>query len=94
MKRSKFITLFVGAHVLCIFIQIHQYSRIIKASYEKQKNETMFAVLRQKKEELTHHLYALHNRTKIKEFAIKTLKMEPISLSTIKKVPPYDNQRV
>lgn len=94
MKRSTFITFFVGAHVLGVFIQIHQYSRMIKASYQKQKSDTMLSSLHQKKEELTHQLYALHNRNKIKEFATNTLKMEAVSLNTIKKLPTHDNQRV
>lgn len=94
MKRSTFIPLFIGAHVLCVFIQIHQYSRMIKASYQKQKSETQMANLKQKKQELTHHLYALHNKTKIKEFATNTLKMESITLGHIKKMPAHDNKTV
>lgn len=94
MKRTTFISFFIGAHVLCVFIQIHQYSRMIKASYQKQKSETQLASLRQKKQELTHHLYALHNKAKIKDFATNTLKLESITLSHIKKLPIHDNQTI
>ncbi len=65
-------------------MQIHNYSQIIKAHYQKQKNETEKLVLVQKKQELTHHLYALQNKAKVKEFAIAQLHMEPVSLDQIK----------
>ena len=94
MKRVTFISFFIGAHILCIFIQIHQYSRMIKASYQKQKNEIQLATLKQKKQKITHQFYALQNKTKIKEFATNILHMESISLGRIKKLPTHDNQTV
>jgi cell division protein FtsB len=94
MKKSAFISLFIGAHVLCVFLQIYQYSRTIKASYQKQKSETALAHLKQKEQELTHQLYALQNKTKIKEFALNTLKMESIALGHIKKMPMHDHKSV
>lgn len=94
MKRASFIILCISVHIACIFIQINQYSRTIKASYQKQKNETFLAQLKQKKQELTHHVYALHNKSKVKKFATEALKMEPLSLNHIKKLPNHDKQTV
>lgn len=67
---------------------------MIKASYQKQKSEIQLTSLKQKKQELTHHLYALQNKTKIKEFVTKTLNMESMSLAHIKKLPTHDKQTI
>lgn len=86
MKKAVFFTIFISAQVTFVFLQIHQYSQIIKVSYKKQKSEKIKSNLAQKKQELTHQLYALHNRSHIKEFAMNTLNLEPINLNQIKKL--------
>lgn len=90
MKKSIFITIFIGAHVGFVFLQIHQYSRVIQTNYDKQKLETTKITLIQKKQELTHQLYALHNKSSIKQFAVKNLAMEPVQLSQIKRLNKHD----
>jgi hypothetical protein len=75
-------------------MQIHQYSRMIKASYKKQKNEDQLAHLTLTKQKLTHQLYALQNKSKIKEFAIHKLNLEPIVLNRIKRLELHDNQTI
>lgn len=72
-----------------IFMHIHKYSQVIKANYEKQKNEITKTTLLQKKQELTHQLYALHNRSQVKQFALAQ-KMEPVSLNQIKRLNAHE----
>lgn len=85
-KKSAFITIFISTHIVFIFLHIHKYSQVVKASYQKQKNTIMLEALCQKKQDLTHAWYALQNRSAIKQFAINTLKMEPINLNQVKKI--------
>jgi len=96
MKKAVFFTIFISAQVTFVFLQIHQYSQMIKVSYKKQKNEKLKSSLAQRKQELTHQLYALHNKSGIKEFAINELKLEPINLNQIKKLSDstHDNKTV
>ena len=89
MKRSLFISLFCGAHIVAIVAHIHQQSQFTKGSFEKQKKETANQLLVKKKQELSNTLYALHNQTEIKKFACEKLNMKPIKLSQIKKL--HDN---
>lgn len=86
MKKNTFITIFIAIHVVFIFLQIHKYSQIIKQSYQKQKNELQKNELIQKKQLLTHQLYAMKNRSIVKKFAQESLNMHPINLSQIKKL--------
>lgn len=86
MKKTGFILIFISTHVTFVFLQIHQYSHLINNSYQKQKTEKMKEQLLQKKQALTHQLYALHNKTAIKNFAQNQLKMEPIDMQQIKKL--------
>ncbi|MCA9770236.1 hypothetical protein KC460_02610 [Candidatus Dependentiae bacterium] len=84
MKQKTFITVFVGAHILFIFLQIHKHSQIVKNSYTKQKFEQEKTLLIKKKQALTHQLYAYKNKSAIKDFATKKLGMQPLRLSQIK----------
>jgi hypothetical protein len=93
IKKSAFITLFVSTHIVFIFLHIHKYSQVVKASYEKQKNGITLETLRQRKQDLTHKWYALQNRTAIKQFAVNTMKMEPITLNQIKKMNTHESQQ-
>lgn len=86
MQRKTFITIFVGTHILFIFLQIHKHSQIIKQSYTKQKFEQEKTLLIKKKQALTHQLYACKNKSTIKDFAIKELGMQPLRLSQIKTI--------
>ena len=86
MKRKIFIPLFIGTHILFIFLQIYKHSQVIKLSYKKQKNEADRQLLAQKKQDLTHQLYALKNRSAIKKFAMNHLNMKKITLKQIKKI--------
>ncbi len=60
--------------------------RYIRLSFEKQKKERLVAQLKKDKQEATNQLYALQNKSQIKEFAQDTLNMRPIKLSQIKRV--------
>ena len=86
MKRTLFIPIFIAAHVVFVFLQIHQYSKIIKISYEKQKNEQHVENLLKKQQSLTHTFNALQNKSAIKQFAQQQLHMQPVSLKQIKKL--------
>jgi cell division protein FtsL len=86
MKRSLFITIFITANIAFIVLHLHKQSQIIKFSYEKQKIEYERRALAKQKQELTHQIYTLHDRGRVKEFAYKNLGMEPVKISQIKKI--------
>lgn len=85
MNKKLFLTSVVSAHIIFIFLHIHTYSRIIKQSYQKQKNEQYKMTLEHKKQALTQQFYALKNQTLIKEFALNSLHLEPITLKQVRK---------
>lgn len=87
MKKNQFIALFIVIHVGFIFLQIHKHMQFIKQSFLKQKNERLLAQLEQQHEDLTNRWYGLQNRTEIKNYAHNVLKLKPISLSQLKRLP-------
>lgn len=86
MKKNSFITLFITAHILLIFLQIHKHTLFIKNSYNHQECEKKLAVLQEKKQTLTQELYALKDRENIKKYAQDKLKMRPYALNQVKKL--------
>ena len=90
MKKG-FIFVFLSTHIAFVFLQIHQYSQVIDILYQKQKYEKNRTKLLQKKQHLTHQVYALHNKAAIKKFAQNELLMVPIDTHQIKKL---DNTHV
>lgn len=76
----------VSAHIIFIFLHINIYSRIIKLSYQKQKNEQLKTALEYKKQNLAQQLCALKNQALIKEFAKNSLRLEPITLKQVRKM--------
>jgi len=90
MKRSLFISTFIGVHLFFAFFQVHKHSNLIKLSYQKQKHELTRENLIQKKRDLTQQLYALQDRAAIKEFAQQELKMEKVSINQVKKLSLHE----
>lgn len=86
MKRSIFISLFIGAQFALITLQVYKHSKHTQMLYAKQKHEAHKINLLAKKQQLTQELYACKDRTTIKQYAVKKLHMEPIRLSQIKKI--------
>jgi len=88
MKRSAFVAVFVTTNLAFVLLHIHKQSQIIKFSYEKQKIEAEKAQWCKQKQELTHQLHTIHDRTSVKQFAQNTLikKLEPMKISQIKKI--------
>jgi cell division protein FtsL len=87
MKKHSFITLFITAHILIIFLQIHKHTLFIKNSYNHQQCEKKIALLTEKRQTLTQELYALKDRDNIKKYAQDKLKMRPYALNQVKKLP-------
>lgn len=87
MRRSFFFAVFITAHIIFIFLQIHKHALFIKQSYRKQKNEKLRNNLHSEKDSLNHQLQLLENHTSIKKYAQNKLAMVPVKLSQIKKVP-------
>lgn len=85
MKKNIFIIVFIGTQIFFIFFYIHTQSRIIKLSYDKQKNEKTKNNLIQRKQELKQMLCATHNYGVVKQFALEK-NMKQITLSQIKKI--------
>jgi len=90
MKKHTFITLFIGTNIMFIFLQIHKHNLVINQSYRKQTNEHARATLVQKKRQLTQQLYALKDRSAIKQFAQENLNMSPIKLGQINKLNSHE----
>ncbi len=87
MSKRMFIIIFMGIHLAFIFLQIHKHSYLIALSFTKQKNEKKKQALTEKKNMLTQDWYTVQNRTAVKKFAEKNLKMKKVSLSQIKQLP-------
>ena len=87
MKKNSFITLFITAHILLIFLQIHKHTLFIKNSYNHQQCEKKVVALQEKKQTLTQELYALKDRENIKKYAQDKLKMRPYALNQVKRLP-------
>jgi len=87
MKKNSFITFFITAHIVLIFLQVHKHTLFIKNSYNQQQCEKKIAVLQEKKQTLTQTLYALKDRESIKKFAHDKLNMRPYALNQVKKLP-------
>ena len=92
MKRSLFISLFIGTNIFFVFLQIHRHSLFIKVSYEKQRQEKIKTELAQKKQNLIHELYSLKDRGAIKKFAEAELGMHKVKLNQIKKLNDGNDQ--
>jgi hypothetical protein len=86
MKKFSFITFFITAHIVLIFLQVHKHTLFIKNSYNQQLCEKKIAVLTEKKQTLTQELYALKDRENIKKYAQNKLKMRPYALNQVKKL--------
>jgi cell division protein FtsL len=86
MKKKSFITFFITAHILLIFLQIHKHTLFIKNNYEQQQCEKKIATLTEKKQTLTQELYALKDRENIKHYAQNKLKMRSYALNQVKKL--------
>ena len=87
MKKLTLIIIFIGSHIIFIFLQIHKHSLFIKNSYQRQKNETVQESLLQKKQELLHNLHVLKEQSRVKQFAHENLDMDTVTLRQLKKIP-------
>lgn len=90
MKRNTFIAMFITAHIVFIFLQVHKHTQFVTFTYARQKLEKKQNTLQQEKQLLTQQLYALKDRDTVKKFARKTLKMRPIRLNQVKKLTYHD----
>ncbi|MCF7899934.1 hypothetical protein K9K77_00300 [Candidatus Babeliales bacterium] len=86
MKRKTFIALFITTHILFIAFQIDKQSRLVKLSYEKQRNETEKQKLLALKQKLTVELYEIKKQDTIKTFAHNSLHMKSLDLKKIKRI--------
>ena len=86
MKKNTFITFFITAHIVLIFLQVHKHTLFIKTSYNQQQCEKKLTKLQEKKQTLTQELYALKDRENIKKFAHDKLNMRAYALNQVKKL--------
>jgi hypothetical protein len=87
MKKISFLTTFISAHIILIFLQIHKHTLFVKNSYNQQQCEKKIVALRDKKQTLTQELHALKDRDNIKKYAQNKLNMRPYALNQVKKLP-------
>lgn len=81
--------MFVGVHVFFIVFQIDKQSRMVRLSYNKQKDEQEFTALKNKKQALINKLYVLKNKKTIKEYANAHLGMKPLKLNRVKRISSH-----
>jgi hypothetical protein len=93
MKKPSFITFFITAHIIFIFLQVHKHTLFIKNNYHQQLSEKNIFVLQEKKQKLTQELHVLKDRDAIKKFAYEKLHMRPYALKQITKLS-YNDTRV
>ena len=86
MKRSTFVTIFAVSNLAMVLLHIHKHSKIIELSFTKQKIETQKQALLKQKQELTHHIQALHNLRDVQQFALNELSLKPAKISQVKKI--------
>ncbi len=86
MKKNSFITIFITAHIVLIFLQVHKHTLFIKNSYNQQQCEKKIACLTEKKQILTQEVYALKDRENIKKYAQNKLHMRPYALNQVKRL--------
>ena len=87
MKKNSFLTIFISAHIILIFLQIHKHTLFVKNNYQHQQCEKKLASLTEKKQILTQELHALKDRENIKKYAQEKLGMRPYALNQVKKLP-------
>lgn len=93
MKRSAFISLFFGTHLLFIIVQIHKHTLITKFSYQEGKLGAEKQQWINKKRSLNNQWLMITDRSAVKDFVEQQLHLQPLSLSQIKKIH-YDKQNV
>ncbi len=86
MKKTTFVTLFIGTHVFLLGLQINTHSKLMKASYIRQRLEQEKEVLISQKQNLTQQLYASKNLEGTQKYATSQ-NMKKIELSQLKKLP-------
>lgn len=91
-KKKAFITFFITAHIILIFLQIHKNTLFIQNSYNQQLYDKKISVLTEKKQFLVQELHAMKDRETIKKFAQNNLQMKPYNLNQIKKLSEYDTK--
>lgn len=89
MKKQWFIPIFVGTHILFVFLIVHKNSNIIKQTYRKQHQEKIKEQLVQKKQQLTHQLYLAQHRSNARKFAVEKLHMTDVKIDQIKKLQSH-----
>ncbi len=86
MTKQQFASICILFHIFFAFFQIYKRTRLIQFSYEKQKLESELTELIHEKKLLSNEIESLKNRSLLKDYAQKTLSMEKIKLTTIKKI--------
>jgi len=92
MRQNSFITFFITAHIILIFLQVHKHTLFIKNNYDQQEYEKKITALTEKKQILTQKFHAMNNLEEIKKFAYNKLQMKPYNLRQITKLSEHDTK--
>jgi cell division protein FtsB len=87
MTKKKFFAVCSCINVLFIGAQIYKHTQFVRYTYRKQQEERTLQQQQETIAALTQQLYALQDRTAIKEFAQKELGMKPVALHQIQRLP-------
>ncbi len=69
-----------------IVAHIHRNTRLVRASFQIQKNRTLNTALTHRKQKLHEQWYALQDQEDIKQYAEESLRMKQVALSQVKKL--------
>lgn len=90
MRYSKIVS-FIAIQLFMLFAYIHQQSRLVNISYQKQEKEKELALLTKTKQELLHQLHLLaSNKSAIKEYATSVLGMQKVAINQIRKLTDHE----
>lgn len=90
MKKIHGLFWFIGLQVLLALIYIYKESCYMAAFYEQQRLEKRREAALAQRKNLQHELEALKSRGAIQKFAQNNLHMQPVSLSSLRKLDAHE----
>jgi cell division protein FtsL len=91
MKKIHGLFWFIGLQVLLVLIYIYKESCFIAVFYEQQRLEKRRDAALNQRKNLQHQLEALKSRGAIQKFAKETLGLQPVALSSLRKIDAHES---
>lgn len=87
MGKRTFLITVITCNVFFVLILLHKRHALTESVYTKQRYEHELQLLAKEIHELQHELSALQDRSTVKTYAQTYLRMTPVSLSQLRKLP-------